>query len=446
MPDLHPESNIEERGAAPALAGLPHSEWWMSHEHLVHVRLDDRGGRARSSDGFFEDARPRTSREGNLAIVTIRGVMSPEGDYRGGTSTRAMREEFSKLLADDSVKGVLIDITSPGGTVAGTAEAADELSQLAAAKPVTVHASDLLASAAMWLASQAREISAGRTSWIGSIGTLLVVYDWSRLITEFGVDTHVFATGPYKGTGVLGAKLTDQQKLYLQERVELLQTHFSAAVMSGRKIAADALAKVADGRVFGAEQARQLHLVDRVESFAQALARAKQLAATASSAQPSTTTKGKKMADSSTATTTPAQPQAATYLELLEACDGLDPKNAADAQFLCGLQNQAFTAPQATKAWIGELKTRTDAAQKAVQDAAQAKGKIAAGKAFIPGVDALEESSGAGSGAAGSAREQFFSLVDEQVKLGLPRGRAMSQVARRNPDLRQQMIDEANQK
>lgn len=430
---------------------LPHNEWLLTAESLSQVRLDDSPARARSREGIFEDARPRVTVDEALAVITIRGVLSPDGDYRGGTSTRALRAEFARLQADPSVRVVLTDMITPGGTVAGMAETADDFAALSAVKPTLVHSADLLASGGMWLASQAREISAGRTAWIGSIGTLLVVYDWSRLISEdLKIDTHVFATGPYKGTGVLGSKLTEPQQKYLQERVEQLQTHFSAAVMSGRRIAAESLNTVADGRVFSAAEAQAAGLIDRVETFRAAYARGRELArqpVPGKSSPRSAATTGPSAA------TTPKEKsmEPATYQELIAACPGLDPKAADDAVFLAAQQAAAATAADAAKAWTLELKARAEKARAEAQTArdaaAQAQAEAQQAKTAQTQRPGAAPLLGTGEKAAGSGlspQAEFAQLVRTQEQQGMDRRQAITWVAANHPELHQQMLAAAN--
>jgi ClpP class serine protease len=102
-----------------------------------------------------------------------------------------------------------LDIDSPGGTVAGTPELAAAVSALDQKKPVYAFSSGLMASAAYWIASQARAIYATPSAQVGSIGVVQAVVDRSAAINAAGIKVEVFSVGKYKAMGAPGTPLTD---------------------------------------------------------------------------------------------------------------------------------------------------------------------------------------------------------------------------------------------
>jgi protease-4 len=118
------------------------------------------------------------------------------------------------------------------------------------------------------MASQADQIFAGNaTAKVGSIGTFQVVYDYSGAAAAEGIKTLVFATGPLKGLGAMGAPVTDEQQVYLQSMINESQTHFDSAVRSGRGMNATQLAAVRHGGVFPAGEAVEKRLIDGIRSL-----------------------------------------------------------------------------------------------------------------------------------------------------------------------------------
>jgi len=104
----------------------------------------------------------------------------------GFTNTGTLAATLGELRADPSVRGVLLQVDSPGGSVAGVAEAHSAVSDLVAAgKPVHVHAGNLMASAAYWIASAASAITVGRSASVGSNGVYTVVYDYSANLAKY---------------------------------------------------------------------------------------------------------------------------------------------------------------------------------------------------------------------------------------------------------------------
>jgi protease IV len=106
---------------------------------------------------------------------------------------------------------------------------------------------------------------------VGSIGTMAVVEDFSGVAEKRGIKVHVISTGPYKGAGVSGAPITDAQLAYFQARVDAVNQHFLNAVSVGRDVALSRVQEWADGRVWIADAAKQMGMIDGVMLFDEAM-------------------------------------------------------------------------------------------------------------------------------------------------------------------------------
>ncbi len=201
----------------------------------------------------------------SIAVIEVAGVLMKSAMWFG-TSTIQLRKEIQAAVADSDVSGILLNVDSPGGTVAGTYELAAEVNAAKKSKPVWASIADLGASAAYWVASQADKIVASSpTALIGSIGTIQVIYDQSAAAEKEGVKAHVFATGPLKGLGTPGAKITEDQSAHIQSLVDDVQKNFDAAVMEGRGLSEKQLAAVRHGGVMTAPQAMSAGLIDAIQ-------------------------------------------------------------------------------------------------------------------------------------------------------------------------------------
>lgn len=207
-----------------------------------------------------------------VAVIPLAGPLMKKASKYGGTSTVATRQAIRKALHDDTVSSILLHIDSPGGTVAGTADLASDVRVADSVKPVYAHIDDLGASAAYWVASQSRRITANATARVGSIGTLLVLDDTSGMYAAKGIKVHVISTGKYKGAGAEGAPITPEQIAMFQEEVDDLNEHFLIGVQKGRKISMAQVREIADGRVHIASKAKDLGLIDEVGSVETAVA------------------------------------------------------------------------------------------------------------------------------------------------------------------------------
>lgn len=204
-----------------------------------------------------------------VAIIDIVGQMMKGESKYGGASTVAARANLRAAVKDNSVKSVVLYIDSPGGTVAGTFELGQAIKEADKTKPVVAHIEDLGASAAYWVASQARKVYATETSQIGSIGVYTYVYDASQSYESQGVKVHVISTGGIKGAMVDGAPVTDEQIAEVQETVNTYGNHFVNAVAFGRGMSTADVRKLADGRMHDARKAQNLGLIDGIRSYEQ---------------------------------------------------------------------------------------------------------------------------------------------------------------------------------
>jgi signal peptide peptidase SppA len=236
-----------------SLAAVPHlDQWfglwameearfWSAYEFLrrldLHLHL---------SSGAVQAAQQQAATSGKLfeqrdgiALIGIHGrMMKQASSLSDGTSTVLARRQIRAAAADADVKAILLHIDSPGGTAAGTADLAADVSVAGNQKPVWSFVEDLDASAAYWVASQSQRVSANATALVGSIGTYGVVYDMSGAAAMEGVKAFVVRAGKFKGMGTPGTEVTQEQLAEMQRTVDGLNEHFLAGVAGGRKLSA----------------------------------------------------------------------------------------------------------------------------------------------------------------------------------------------------------------
>ena len=246
---------------------------WMVETNWFRQAIDAyRAGRMQPVFASEIDARYSYGVFDGCAILPIVGQMTKGDSSFGGVSTVRVRQALREAMADPSIRSILLHIDSPGGTVAGTGELATDVAKVNTIKPVYSQIADFGASAAYWVASQARKIYANATAMVGSLGTILVVDDSSGAADAAGVKVHVVTTGPYKATGTEGTRVTDDHLEYLQGLVDDLNSHFKAGVRSGRGLTLAATEALFDGRVHVAAKAQELGLLDGVQSMEDTMA------------------------------------------------------------------------------------------------------------------------------------------------------------------------------
>jgi len=202
-----------------------------------------------------------------VGVLPLHGPSMKARSKYGGYSTVDARRQLRAMAADDRVGAILLHIDSPGGHVAGTKELADDVAAVDAVKPVHAYLEDAGASAAYWIASQARTVTANAMAMVGSLGTFTVLYDLSKSAEMEGVQVHVVSTGERKGAAAPGTPVTDGDLVEAQRLVDGFDAFFRAAVRDGRELGAKEAGAIWTGSVWLAGEAKGLGLVDRVETL-----------------------------------------------------------------------------------------------------------------------------------------------------------------------------------
>lgn len=201
-------------------------------------------------------------------IVTQRGNMVEDVSGPGSTSTQQFASSLRQALADKSVSQILIDIDSPGGSVYGVAELADEIASTQGQKPVIAIANSLAASAAYWIGACAAEFYVTPGGEVGSIGVWQAHQDYSRAMDEAGVTTTLISAGKFKVEGNPYAPLSEEAHGFMQSRVDDYYAAFTKAVAKGRNVpVAQVRDSMGQGRVLGADAALSSHMVDGVATL-----------------------------------------------------------------------------------------------------------------------------------------------------------------------------------
>lgn len=213
-----------------------------------------------------------SGRAGAIAVIAIRGTIVQRADQlglcEGGTSTEQISAALNQAMADETVGQILLDISSPGGSVYGVQEVADEIRAARADKPIVAIANSLAASAAYWIGCAAAEFYVTPGGEVGSIGVWSAHEDVSKALAEAGVDITMISAGRFKTEGNPFAPLPDDAKAFMQSRVDDYYAAFTGAVAKGRNVP---IAQVRDGmgqgRVLGADAALAENMVDGIATF-----------------------------------------------------------------------------------------------------------------------------------------------------------------------------------
>lgn len=222
-------------------------------------------------------SKSQVDRAGGTAIVPIHGVLAQRMDLfsemSGGTSTERISKELRQLENDDSVRNIVLDIDSPGGSVSGIIELAQEIMDLRKRKNVVAVANSLAASAAFWLGTQANEFVVTPGGEVGSVGVVALHIDQSQFNETMGIKPTFISAGKFKVEGNPHEPLGDEARDFIQSRVDDFFDKFIKDVARGRGVAQkDVRNGFGEGRVLGAEAAVKERMADRVAPMRAVLA------------------------------------------------------------------------------------------------------------------------------------------------------------------------------
>lgn len=190
-----------------------------------------------------------------IAILEIKGVIKAPKEY-----LKSIRE----IEDDGSIKGVIVRIDSPGGTVGSSQEIYQSLKELSKKLPTISSIVDIGASGGYMIACGTSYIFANSGSITGSIGVISQYYDFSKLIKFLRFDIEIVKSGKMKDVGNPTKKLTDKEKKLLNTLVKDIHKQFMSTVAKERGLTKKEVESVSDGRIFSGNQALSLKLVDEI--------------------------------------------------------------------------------------------------------------------------------------------------------------------------------------
>ena len=213
--------------------------------------------------------------DAKILLMDVSGFLTDEGPPRGlslGASPPRvpflvrLREELLKAEKDRDVRALVVRINSPGGTVTASDIVFRELTLFRQTRkiPIVAMMMDVAASGGYYVALAADTIVAHPTTVTGSIGTIMVSLNAEGLLQKIGVSTATIKSGERKDMGSPFRTLTPEERAIFQAVIDDLHRQFVAKLVERRRIPSEKAASIADGRIYTAEQALALGLIDRV--------------------------------------------------------------------------------------------------------------------------------------------------------------------------------------
>lgn len=212
-----------------------------------------------------------------IAKLVVEGTIIDDGTSSlfssGGYNHESFMKQLAKIREDSAVKGILLEINSPGGAVYETAEITRALKDLQKEKKIPIYSSmeSQAASGGYYIAANSDKIFATEDTMTGSIGVIMSNVNYSGLMEKLGISDATIKSGALKDIGSASRPQTKEDQEVLQAFVDSMYGRFVNVVAEGRKMDEAEVRKLADGRIYDGAQALENGLVDSIGYPDQAL-------------------------------------------------------------------------------------------------------------------------------------------------------------------------------
>jgi len=218
--------------------------------------------------------------DNGIAIIPIQGHLMKKASgffamLFGIRSMQQIGKEIEMAIKDSDVSGIFLDIDSTGGSVDGTVQLADIVSDSSDKKPTLTFADGAMTSAAYWIGSSANYIVvADQTTRIGSIGVVGVHMEKSEMAKKIGVGIHVFGASKFKNSGNPFEKLSKDDVKYIQNQFDYLYDLFIDGVSKNLGISKNKIPKnVRESMIFIGEKGLKAGLADEILTRSEAMSK-----------------------------------------------------------------------------------------------------------------------------------------------------------------------------
>ncbi len=203
----------------------------------------------------------------NVGEVAVEGPITRDGgggplpSSPTGTGADDIVEQIERADADGQTEALLLRLNTPGGQIVPSEDI-----RLAAAEfdgPTVAYATDTCASGGYWIASGCDELWSREASVVGSIGVIGSQVNAKELADRVGLSYEQLTAGEYKDSGTPLKEFTDDDRAYLQGRIDDFYDLFVETVTEGRDLSAETVRET-EARVYVGREAADLGLVDEI--------------------------------------------------------------------------------------------------------------------------------------------------------------------------------------
>ncbi len=210
-----------------------------------------------------------------FGVTNAIGVVEVKGVITDAKETLADIQAFRRA---DGIKAVVVRIDSPGGAVGASQELFMAIQRLSQEKPVVASMGSVAASGGFYAAIGAEKIVAAPGTLTGSMGVIIKFANLEQIFEKIGYQSQVVKSGEFKDMGSPDRALTDAEVALLQDLINSVHSQFVGDIAESRALSIEEVKKIADGRIFSGEQAKEYGLIDELGNFHDAVRLAARLA------------------------------------------------------------------------------------------------------------------------------------------------------------------------
>lgn len=197
-------------------------------------------------------------RKEGIGVIDVKGVI---------LESEEILDYLVAFREEPKIKAIVLRIDSPGGAVGASQEIYDEVRRTNGLKPVVASMGSVAASGGLYVSLGAGKIVANPGTLTGSMGVILKFANLEGLFDKIGYKNEVVKSGRLKDIGSPSRAMTEEERQMLQGMIDNVQGQFVKAVSESRSLPEEEVKKIADGRIFSGEQAKDLGLIDQLGNF-----------------------------------------------------------------------------------------------------------------------------------------------------------------------------------
>ncbi|MFC4768158.1 signal peptide peptidase SppA [Effusibacillus consociatus] len=235
---------------------------------ILVLAVKGQGLSASGSPHKWEENLVEGSGRNKIVQLTVDGVIAQNAGFTSDFNSVDFISQLDQAMKDENVKAVVIRVNSPGGEVVASDEIHNKIMEMKKrGNPVIVSMGAVAASGGYYISAPADRIFANPATLTGSLGVIFSIPNYQKTADWLGYKENVIKSGQYKDIGNPLREMTEGERAVFQKLVDESYQQFVNIISNGRQIPKEQVLKIADGRVYSGQQAKELNLIDEFGSL-----------------------------------------------------------------------------------------------------------------------------------------------------------------------------------